>query len=385
MSSRGRVPLAWRNVTYNPRKFLLSVGGVTFAVLLMFTEVGFLNGILDGQVVLLGKLRADLVLVSASKANMFVAEPFPRERLWSAAADPSVESVSPVYVAMNVPWKHPGRRALRFLRLVAFDPDDRAFADPEVDGRREALKQRDTVLFDRRAAAYFGRPVDGVETELGSRRVRVAGTFDSGVDLPSRGTAITSDRTFLRLVQPGAVEPELKRVEIGLVHLRPGADAGAAVKALRAALPGDVTVLTFHDFLARERGYFLKNTPIGLMFALGVLMGAVVAGFICYQILYADVLDNLGQYATLKAMGYATWAIGLVVLQQALYLGLLGFLAGATGSGLLYRGLSMSTGFRIHLTAGRAGAVLALTLMACAVAALLAAKKPLAADPADAF
>jgi len=114
-------------------------------------------------------------------------------------------------------------------------------------------------------------------------------------------------------------------------------------------------------------------------------MGAVVAGFICYQILYADVLDNLGQYATLKAMGYATWAIGLVVLQQALYLGLLGFLAGATGSGLLYRGLSMSTGFRIHLTAGRAGAVLALTLMACAVAALLAAKKPLAADPADAF
>ena len=103
-SRGGRVPLAWRNVTAQPKKFVLSVAGVTFAVLLMFTEVGFLNGVLDGQVILLGKLRADVVLVSASKANMFAVEPFPRERLHAALAVPAVESVSPVYVAMNVSW-----------------------------------------------------------------------------------------------------------------------------------------------------------------------------------------------------------------------------------------------------------------------------------------
>src|SRR5512143_2572074 len=141
---RGRVPLAWRNVTANPRKFLLSVGGDTFAVLLMFTEIGFLTGVIDGQVRLLGKLRGDVALVSASKANMFVAEPFPRERLESAAADPDVASASPIYVAMNVPWKDPDRRAMRFMRVLAFDPDDRPFADPEIEGFREALRERDT-------------------------------------------------------------------------------------------------------------------------------------------------------------------------------------------------------------------------------------------------
>src|SRR5512143_1185468 len=117
---RGRVPLAWRNVTANPRKFLLSVGGVTFAVLLMFTEVGFLTGVIDGQVRLLGKLRADLALVSASKPNMFVAEPFLPERLRSVLAATAVASVSPIYVAMNAPWKDPAHPAMRFLRVVAF-------------------------------------------------------------------------------------------------------------------------------------------------------------------------------------------------------------------------------------------------------------------------
>jgi ABC-type antimicrobial peptide transport system permease subunit len=39
---------------------------------------------------------------------------------------------------------------------------------------------------------------------------------------------------------------------------------------------------------------------------IGVVMGFIVGMAICYQVLYADIGDRLGEFATLKAMGYST-------------------------------------------------------------------------------
>jgi len=379
------VPLAWRNVTANKRKFALSVAGVTFAVLLMFAELGFLTGVIDGQVRLISKLSGDLVLVSTSKANMFVAQPFPRERLQQAAGHPDVLLVSPVYLAVGISWKATDSGLERTLRVLGFDPDRPTFRDPEISGMSERLKARDTVLMDRAAASYFGPARAGGRSELGRRRVEIVGTFASGVDLPSRGTAIVGERTF-RMIEGGdANQAGTGQVEIGLVHLKPGADAERVRHALESTLARDVRIFTREGYLQSERNYFLFNTPIGLMFALGVLMGAVVAGFICYQILYADVLDNMGQYATLKAMGYTTGAIFSVVVKQAGYLGLLGFAAGLFFTGGLYSFLGAQTGFPMAMTLPRVVAIRVLTQIACVVAAVLAARKPLSADPAEAF
>ncbi|MGE0708951.1 MAG: FtsX-like permease family protein [Planctomycetota bacterium] len=379
-----RVPLAWRNVTANPRKFLLSVVGVTFAVVLMFAELGFLTGVINAQVRLIDKLAGDLVLVSSSKANMFVVQPFPRARLAQACGHPDVAAGWPVFVAMNVGWKEPREGQLRFLRLVAFDPSQPVFRDPELDALRPALAQPDTLVLDREMASYYGPRAAGLQTELEGHAVRVIGTYALGVDLPSRATAVCSDRTLLRAMSK-AREPELQEVEIGLLKLRDGVSPGRALADLRRFLPEDVRLMTRDQFVNRERLYFLIETPIGAMFALGLVMGAVVAGFICYQILYADVLDNMGQYATLKAMGYAASSVGAVVMQQAVYLSLLGFGAGIGVAWLLYDFLARRTGFPMEITPWRAGAVFGLTLLACEVAAILAARKPLAADPAEAF
>lgn len=380
----GRVPLPWRNVTANPRKFALSVIGVTFAVVLMFAEMGFLTGVINAQARVLEKLGGDLALVNRAKASMFVVDPFPRARLAQVAGHPAVARTMPIHVAMGLRWKDPDSGRERPLRLLAFDPDQPAFRDPEVAARRAELTSPGAILLDRGMASYFGAREVGRLTELQGQAVRVAGTFDMGVDLPARGTAIVSDRTLLRLLGAGA-EPSLDEVEIGLVDLVPDADPAVVLRELRAALPDDVLLMTRDQLLDRERLYFLTQTPIGVMFALGLVMGAIVAGFICYQILYADVLANLGQYATLKAMGYTTPFIVRVVVLQALYLATLGFVAGTAVATGLYRFLAASTSFPMEVTPARAGVVFGLSLAACGVAAILAAKRPIAADPADAF
>ena len=45
-----RTPLAWKNLTHDPRRLAVAAAGVGFAVLLMFIELGFRNALLDSTV-----------------------------------------------------------------------------------------------------------------------------------------------------------------------------------------------------------------------------------------------------------------------------------------------------------------------------------------------
>ena len=114
-------------------------------------------------------------------------------------------------------------------------------------------------------------------------------------------------------------------------------------------------------------------------------MGFVVGAIIVYQILYADVADHLAEYATLKAMGFSNLFLSWVVVQQAMILAVLGFVPGVLVSRWLYAQASEATNLPLNLTQERALGVLLLTVVMCAVAAVIALRKVHSADPADVF
>src|SRR4051812_12172027 len=77
----GGVPLAWLNMLHNKRRLAVSALGIAFAVLLMFMQTGFRNAMFEGQVGLLKKLDADIVITSSAKASLSFQKPFARSRL----------------------------------------------------------------------------------------------------------------------------------------------------------------------------------------------------------------------------------------------------------------------------------------------------------------
>jgi DevC protein len=133
------------------------------------------------------------------------------------------------------------------------------------------------------------------------------------------GTVLTSDLNFLRIF------PQRQKglIDIGLIKLRPGADAAGIRDAMKEEFPSDVVVLTKQDYIQREKYYWNTSTPIGYVFTFGVIMGFVVGAIIVYQILFADVSDHLAEYATLKAMGYPNRYLFGVVFQEAVLLAVL--------------------------------------------------------------
>jgi putative ABC transport system permease protein len=114
-------------------------------------------------------------------------------------------------------------------------------------------------------------------------------------------------------------------------------------------------------------------------------MGLVVGGVVVYQILFADVNDQLPEYATLKAMGYLDGDLFKVVLQEAIILSALGFLPGYLAAQILYIFAHDKAGVPIHMTVARVVIVFMLTAVTCGLSGAIAMRKLRLADPAEIF
>jgi putative ABC transport system permease protein len=135
----------------------------------------------------------------------------------------------------------------------------------------------------------------------------------------------------------------------------------------------------------QETTYWLDETPIGLIFQMGVIISLIVGVAIVYQVLSSDVAAHLGEYATLKAMGYTDRKLARVVISQALILSLLGFLPGLAASLVLYQITSFYANIPIQMTWPRVAGVLLLTVAMCAASGVAALRKVWVADPAELF
>jgi len=386
------VPLAWRNLTHDKRRFLVSTAGIALAVLLVFVEMGFWNALLDASVALLRQLNGELVVVSKARYSMAIREPFTMRRLAQARAVRGVRDVFPIFIEDHLAlWKdpdghNPDEPASRPIRVIAFNPMHDALRNGEIQAKLPLLRLDDTVLIDRRSKEEFGKREANITRELAGHSIDVVGTYALGTDFLNEGNVVTSDRTFARLL-PNRSGPDntLSFPDVGVVQLEPHADSRDVRRRLTEALPSDVHVYMLDEFVNTEWTFWQRATPVGFIFTFGLVMGLIVGMVICSQILSADVTDHLKEYATLKAIGYSNRYLVGVVMEEALLLSLLAFGPALTLCFVLYHYLGMLTGLPMYLTVGRIAFVLLLATGMCMISGFLALQKVIKADPAEVF
>jgi putative ABC transport system permease protein len=386
-----RTPLAWLNLTHDRRKFVTSLAGVGFAVLLMFLFTGFMNALYDSQLQLLARLNGDIIMVNRLKSNMFVPISFARRRLDQVQAYEGVSDAYALYLS-EANWKNPDTKRTRPVRVLAFNLADPVLPMPEVTRYREQLQGLNTALIDTKVRAELGPAEVGIVTELAEREVRIIGTFTLGTDFASgNGNLIMSDQNFLRYFAnrgPDEAERSFATADVGLIKVDPGTNIEALVQVLQQDIPNDVLILPRdgpNGFVQRERAYWEENTNIGFVFSLLTAMGFVVGIILVYQILYTDVADHWSEYATLKAMGYSNTFLFWVVIQEALILSSLGFIPGFLVAGLLYGGAGNATGLLFQMTPARVLGLYAMTYVMCFISGAIAVRKVQSADPAEVF
>jgi putative ABC transport system permease protein len=371
---------------------MVALAGVGFAVVLMFTELGFRNALFDSTVQVLQKLNGELILASKAHKGLVSFERFDRQRIYQARGCPGVIGVYPLYIELHgVEWKVRDT-ALHPIRLLAFPLSDPIVAIPEVAGHARQLAEPETALMDLRSKPRYGLPdvraalANPPDVELCNRSLRLVGTFELGTDFACDGNLILSDENFARYCPNRALGKDpLGIVDLGVVRLAPGTRPDQVRQELTRLLPDDVRVYSKQAFIAREIEFWNKSTPIGYIFFLGMVIGFLVGVVVCYQIISADIGDHIPEFATLKAMGYRNrYFIGFV-LQEAMLLSVLSFIPGLLVSLGLYAVLAKGTGLLMAINVPRASLVFLLTAAMCLVSGCLAMRKVLAADPADLF
>jgi len=379
-----RVPLAWLQLKHEKLRLVAAVSGIAFAVVLILMQLGFEYAAATASALVPAKLRGDIILISKQYDYVLFSKEFPRRRLDQALAFDGVESAWPVYLAM-AQWKNPEDLHERAILVIGCDPAGKVMDVGAVDA--SLLRLPDTFLFDAGSRLEYG-PIaklvaekGSIRAELNGRNVQVVGLFRMGASVGINGTLLTSDTNFLGAIQ-GHTE---NLVEVGVIRLKPGADAAKVREALERGLPPDVSVLPHDSFVEKEANYWGQHTGVGYIFSLGVFMGLVVGAVIVYQILYTDVNDHIAEYATLKAMGYSNAYLASVVLKESLLLSILGFVPGLGIAQALYTATQRATLLPMEMTPQRIVAVLILTIVMCGGSALLAIRKLQQAHPADIF
>ncbi|MGD1920257.1 MAG: FtsX-like permease family protein [Pleurocapsa sp.] len=219
-----------------------------------------------------------------------------------------------------------------------------------------------------------------VTTVMNNRRIRVVGLFSLGSTLFDNGHVVMSDWNYARRHGQSSIDT----FSVGVITLEPSIDPLVAQARIRANLPPVVKVMTREETIAAEQVY-RASLPNGKVLNFGAAMGFIIGTVIVYQILYTDVSDRLNEYATLKAIGYSDVSLLSVVLQQALLLGILGFIPGILSSYGVYVLLTELTKIPLIMRPDIVIRVFCLTLIMCGVAGAMATSKLRSADPADIF
>jgi putative ABC transport system permease protein len=403
-----KTPIALLNLWYQPARSLVSAAGVSFALLLVFVQLGFLGAVSHTATNSLGAMRFDLLIRSVNYAHLFEPDRVDRQSLKIARNTPGVEQVFPLWMTLQnwqrvIPDLPEGQStAIRPIAVMGVDPQQHPFLPPDIQSGIAAghLNHSSLLLIDARTQAEYG-PNDGrmfasgdigTEAEIAGSRFRISGIYQLGTGLAANGSVIISDRGFARI---SPWNPE-ENISLGLVQLSAGESASSVQRRLQkrfqlstastAQAPIEaVTVLTRQQALTAEQYRWLWQTPIGLIFQMGVGISLVVGAAIVYMVLATDVTEKLPEYATLLAVGYSRAYLARIVMGQAFLLACLGFAAAWMLAEIVYLITSSLSGIQLTMEPSRILVVFSLGLTMCCISGLLALRQLWKAEPANLF
>ena len=387
------IPLAWLQLAHHRVRFIATLTGIAFVVVLLFMQLGFQDALFESSVRVHQSLQGDLFLISPQYRSLTSQQSFPRARLYQALAVDEVESVSPLYFQFGkLKNTKTGQKASIFI--FGIDPGNPTFNLSEVNQNLDRLKLPDVALFDRQSRPEFGPIAEEfdqgktVKLEIApfneitsASRFEIRGLFSIGPSFGVDGNLIVNHSTFLRAF----TERQASKIDLGLIILKPGANLEKVRENLAAILPGDIKILTSPEFIALEKEYWEVRTPVGFAFKVMVTMGFIVGIGVAYQILYSNISSNLIEYATLKAIGFTNIYLLIAVFKQATYLAVLGYVPGLMMAYGLYNLTKRATHLPIIMTLDKELLVLIAVFLMCSISGILAIQKLRAADPADIF
>ncbi len=363
--------LAWRNLSQNRTQFILGVGGVTLAILLMLSLDALLAGSEEDLVAYIEQSGADIFVAQEGVKNMHMASSAITMRDMRLAEHAAgVATASPILYTTSV-IKAGEADVLSYI--IGFDPDE-SLGGPQYVIAGTTRLARDEVIIDRAVARNQGLSL-GDEIEIFGQEFTIAG-ITQGL------TNIVNSVSFILLKDFQSVRSG-EAISYALLAVKPGTDTNGVVEAIMTR-NDEVLALSRADF-SREERQIIKDMSVEILNIMnfsGFLIGLAVTALT----LYTSTLRKRQEYGVLKAIGARNGHLYIVVITQAFLSLSLGFLAAAGLVWLMGQLLPwVAPGIAMALTASGIMRVLVFSLIIGIAAALAPAWQLSRLDPAQVF
>lgn len=380
-----QIPIAWLLLIRFRAKLLTALAGIVFATVLIHVQFGLRAALFQSSITIFQQFNADAVIISKTTVGSTSLQPFDRTRLSAFDRYPEVVATMPVRYKF-VRWRFPGLAQSRLAIMLGFNPKARVFNQQDIIDKQDILNLPGRILYDELSRKEFG-PISQefnkgrrVIVYINKKRALVSGLVKMGTSFSYDASFITSLTTFQDLA---STDPE--SMEIGLIKLAPGVEAGNFLASLKDTIPEDIQIFTLKDFLNFEQTFWDRSKPIGFVFAFNATLGFVVGMLILYQILYTDVSSHLSDFSTMLALSFTYNRIRLIVFQESLMLTIIGYPIGIAGSILLFDLINKITGLGVYMSIDRALMCFVVILLMSTCSAFLAMKKLDEANPIEVF
>jgi putative ABC transport system permease protein len=397
------ISLAGRDILHGWGKFVFTGIGLGLLIGVTLTMAGVYRGMVDDARVLLDNSGADLWVVQKDTLGPYAESSSIYDDVYrNILAMPGVERASNVtYFTMQVRLRDRDVRAM----VVGIPPGQTG--DPGRPGflvaGRQITRSHYEAIADISAGVHLGEKLQVRRNEytvVGLTRRMVSSGGDPMVFIPLRdgqdaqflkdNDAITKQRrrtaanpAFNRAGVPGLLDAVVLSqtrnpyVNAVLVQIKPGQTADEVAEPIRRWQRLQVYTRAQMEDILISKLISTAAKQIGMFLVILAIVSAAIVAFIIYTL----TLGKIREIAVLKLIGTKDRTIAGMILQQAIGLGLIGFVVGKTAA-TFWAPLFPKY---VLLEPADAARGLAAVVLICVLASFVAIRAALKVDPAEAI
>ena len=376
------ITTALRMLIGDKTKLLGLIFGVAFSTLLICQQVSIFAGLLG---------RASSVINDVRAANIWVMDPSVRTvdasypmrdtELWRVRGVEGIAWAVPLFKSQVQVRTREGR----LENAVILGVDDASLIGVPNEfllGRVEDLALPDAVAINPAGfrLLFPGAELDvGRVLELNDRRARIVAILDAAPAFAANLTIYTRYSLATTYTNPG-------RNVMSFIIARSGEGLSPDVVAQNITDRTGLKAVSSSAFRTESIMYIIENTGIPVSFGTVVILGAIIGVAIVGLTFNQFIMENLKQYAALKAIGLKNRRLLMMTLWQAGFVCVIGYGLGLGAAVMFFRSTAEVDALRgFYLLPEVAGGVAVLAVIIVLLSTLISMRRVLTVDPATVF
>jgi putative ABC transport system permease protein len=368
--------LAWHNILHDRTRFAVTVLGVMFAAFLMVFQGSLLAGFLRASSRFIVASDFDIWITARGVQAFEFGAPIEGRIQDLASGVPGVVETGRACMAFAVYRMSNGKQQV--IALVGADPNvGRRFPVPEIIEKPVEISP-ESVTYDRSDREVLETVSLPARVEINGQRANVEHEiqgFGGFLGVPAIFTSYRNAARYLDL------EPEEGMYV--LARVAKGYSVDKVQQNLKRRLP-EVDVLTRDEFTRKARTYWISKTGAGSAILTAAVLGFLIGMVVVSQTIYANTMENIEEYATLKAIGASRRYVAQIVITQSLICGVLGSILGLVAAIPATKFATLYISW-IHTPWWLPVAVVLTSLLMCALASMASVRSSLEVDPGRVF